>query len=300
MKNGVTLAILSSLIFSIMNALVKAVSLNIPTAEIMFFRSIIGTMIIYFMMRHSKVNFSKKGVPMLFVRGLLGAFYLFAYFYTISKIPLVDASILAHLSTIFVIILSAVFLKEKISKRTLYILLLILLGAMVLVKPFQFSSYSVYALVGILSAIFAAGAATSIRYLSKLHHSYEIVFYFLATGTIIAIPLMWSNFVMPTPLELFYLACIGVVSLVGQIFLTKAFTHENIVVVEITRYIGIVFNTFWGLLFWAEVPDIYTVIGGILIISACILLSKKKKKNDPVVTNLVMGNTIQSLNKVKN
>jgi len=53
-------------------------------------------------------------------------------------------------------------------------------------------------------------------------------------------------------------------------------------------------------IFWPEVSHILTVIGSILIISACILLSKKKKKDDPVVTNLVMGNTIQSLKKVKN
>lgn len=278
MKNGVILAILSSLVFSIMNALVKAVSLNIPSAEVMFFRSIIGTIIIYYMMRQSSVAFSKKGVPMLFVRGLLGALYLYAYFFTISKIPLADASILAHLSTIFVIILSAVFLKEKVSKNTFYILPLVCIGAILLVKPFNYSSYSIYALVGILSALLAAGAATSIRYLTKMHHSYEIVFYFLATGTLLSIPLMWNSFVVPTPLEYFYLACIGVVSLFGQIFLTKAFTHENMVVVEIMRYIGIVFNVLWGFLFWTEVPDGFTVIGGSLIIAACILLSTKKKK----------------------
>lgn len=278
MENGVILAILSSLVFSIMNALVKAVSLNIPSAEVMFFRSIIGTIIIYYMMRQSSVAFSKKGVPMLFVRGLLGALYLYAYFFTISKIPLADASILAHLSTIFVIILSAVFLKEKVSKNTFYILPLVCIGAILLVKPFNYSSYSIYALVGILSALLAAGAATSIRYLTKMHHSYEIVFYFLATGTLLSIPLMWNSFVVPTPREYFYLACIGVVSLFGQIFLTKAFTHENMVVVEITRYIGIVFNVLWGFLFWTEVPDGFTVIGGSLIIAACILLSTKKKK----------------------
>ncbi|MBT2571517.1 DMT family transporter [Planococcus sp. ISL-110] len=282
MKNGVYLAILSSLIFSVMNALVKAVSMNIPAAEIMFFRSIIGTFIIYLIMKHSRVRFSKEGVPMLFVRGLLGALYLLAYFYTISKIPLVDASILAHLSIVFVIILSSVFLKEKISKKTLYIFPIVILGAVLLIKPFDYSSYSIYALVGVLSALFAAGAATSIRYLSKRHHSYEIVFYFLAMGTIISIPLMWNNFVMPTTLEFIYLACIGVVSLLGQIFLTKAFTHENIVVVEVSRYIGIVFNAFWGFLFWAEVPDGYTLVGGILIIMACVLLSRKTKK-EPIV-----------------
>ncbi|OMP66266.1 DMT family transporter [Domibacillus epiphyticus] len=278
MKNGVILAIISSLVFSVMNALVKAVSLTIPAAEIVFFRSLIGTVLIYLMMRHSKVAFSTKGVPMLLVRGLLGALYLLAYFYTISKIPLADASILAHLSTVFVLILSALFLNEKISKETFYILPLVFLGAILLVKPFNYSSYSIYALAGVLSAFFAAGAATSIKYLSKMHHSYEIVFYFLAAGVIISIPLMWTDFVIPSPLELFYLICIGIVSLFGQIFLTKAFTHENIVVVEITRYIGIVFNAMWGFLFWAEVPDVYTVLGGLLIIASCVLLSIKKKK----------------------
>jgi drug/metabolite transporter (DMT)-like permease len=278
MKNGVILAIFSSLVFSIMNALVKAVSLSIPSAEVVFFRSIIGTVIIYFMMRHSKVAFSTEGVSLLALRGVLGALYLLAYFYTISKIPLTDASILAHLSPFFAIILSAVFLKERMSKKVLFLFPLVILGAVLLVKPFHYSSYSIHAFVGILSALFAAGAATSIRYLSKKHHSHEIVFYFLATATLVSIPLMWNNFVVPTPLEFFYLTCIGVVSLLGQVFLTKAFTHENIVVVEVTRYIGIVFNAMWGFLFWTEVPDTLTIVGGILIITACIALSRKKQR----------------------
>ncbi|WP_286676468.1 DMT family transporter [Peribacillus asahii] len=278
MKNGVILAILSSLVFSIMNALVKAVSLSIPSAEVVFFRSIIGTIIIYFMMRHSKVAFSKKGVPMLAVRGVLGALYLLAYFYTISKIPLADASILAHLSPFFAILIAAIFLKEKVSQRVRLLLPLVIAGAILLVKPFNYSTYSIYAFVGILSALFAAGAATSIRYLSKKHHSYEIVFYFLMTATLVSIPLMWNNFVVPTPLELIYLVCIGIISLLGQIFLTKAFTHDSVIVVEITRYIGIVFNAMWGFLFWTEVPDRLTILGGIFIITACILLSAKQNK----------------------
>jgi len=289
MKNGVMFAMLSSLVFSIMNALVKKVSLSIPSAEVVFFRSIIGTVIIYFMMRQSKVAFSTKGVPMLALRGVLGAFYLLAYFYTISKIPLADASLLAHLSPFFAIILAAILLKERIFKKALYLLPLVILGAILLVRPSNYSTYSIYAFFGILSALFAAGAATSIRYLSKKHHSYEIVFYFLATATLVSIPLMWNNFVVPTSVELFYLVCIGVVSLLGQIFLTNAFTHENVVVVEVTRYIGIVFNAMWGFLFWTEVPDTLTILGGILIIMACILLSMKKKKASAADVRIVKG-----------
>lgn len=277
MKNGVWLAILSSFVFSIMNALVKAVSLNIPYSETVFFRSLIGTMIIFMIMKNKRIAFSKKGIPMLAVRGVFGALYLLAYFYTIAKIPLADASILAHLSPFFAVVLAAVFLKEKVQRSLLYVLPAALIGAFLLIKPQEFSSYSIYAFIGVISAFFAACAATSIRYLSSRHHAYEIVFYFLATATAVSIPLMWNDFVVPSPLELFYLFCIGVVSLLGQLFLTSAFTHENVVVVEITRYIGIVFNAFWGFFFWMEIPDGQTVIGGILIIAACIFLSRRKE-----------------------
>ncbi|MDV2686115.1 DMT family transporter [Alkalihalophilus lindianensis] len=276
MKNGVILAVASAFIFSVMNVFVKAASETIPVSEIVFFRSVIGTIIILFLMKKAAVSFSRKGVPMLVVRGMLGALYLLAYFYTIAHIPLGDASILAHLSPFFAILLSAVFLKEKINKRIIIVLPLFVLGAMFLINPFSYDSYTVYALVGVLSALLAAGAATSIRFLSKSHHKYEIVFYFLATGTLISIPLMWHEFVIPTLMGWIYLLCIGIVSLIGQIVLTSAFTHENVMVVEVVRYIGIFFNVMWGFLIWGETLTFISILGGALIIAGSIFLSRRK------------------------
>lgn len=288
MKNGVFLAILASLIFSLMNALVKAVGDTIPSSEIVFFRSVIGTILIYYFMKRNSVPFSRKGIPMLMLRGVFGALYLLAYFYTISKIPLADASILAHLSPFFAVFFSFLILGERVSKKVLMIVPLVVLGTILLVKPGAYESYSVFALVGVLSAVFAGAAATSIRYLSRTHHSFEIVFYFLATGTLVAIPLMWNDFVLPSLADFVILLAIGVVSLLGQVFLTKAFTHESVVVVEVARYIGIVFNALWGFLFWTEIPDMFTVTGGILIITACILLSRKKNKVPKSSSKLVV------------
>lgn len=48
------------------------------------------------------------------------------------------------------------------------------------------------------------------------------------------------------------LLAIGVVSLLGQVFLTRAFSHESATIVAMTRYIGIVFNAGWGWLFWSR------------------------------------------------
>ncbi len=286
MNKGVALAIFSALIFSVMNALIKAASLTIPSAEIVFFRSAIGTVLILGLMWQAKVRFSTTGVPLLVLRGLFGAAYLLAFVYTIAHIPLADAAILAYLSPFFVILLSSVVLGEKLPKKAAILLPTVFVGVALVVNPFNFDSFNVYALAGVASAVFAAGASITIRHLSKKHHTYEIVFYFLFTAMLVSAYLMKDEFVIPQGIAWVYLIAIGVVSLIGQIFLTKAFTHENAAVVAVTRYIGLVFNVLWGVIFWQEIPDWMTALGGATIVVACIALSWKstpKKANpDPI------------------
>lgn len=276
--NGIICAIMSSLTFSIMNVLVKATSSRIPSNEIVFFRSIIGTLIILYLMRRDRVPFSRTGVSLLFMRGCCGALFMIAYFYTIANMPLIDANILVNLSPVFSFIFSAILLKDCLPSNTWLVLPVVVTGAILTINPFAYTTYSVVALWGIAAAVFSALAGIFIRYLSRSFHAFEIILYFMATATLISIPLMWNQFVIPDALELFFLICLGVISLLAQVFLTKAFTHENAVVVEIVRYIGIIFNAFWGFAFWMEVPAWNIVLGGILIVGGCIMLTLNSKK----------------------
>lgn len=261
MNKGVALAIFSAFVFSVMNALIKAASLTIPSAEIVFFRSAIGSVLVLGLMWQAKVTLSSTGVPLLVLRGLFGAFYLLAFVYTIAHIPLADAAILAYLSPFFVIVLSHFVLGERLPAKAKFLLPVVLAGVGLVTNPFDYQSFNIYALAGVASALFAAGASITIRHLSKRHHTYEIVFYFLMTAMLVSGYLMKDDFVMPQGATWLYLIAIGVVSLIGQIFLTKAFTHENAAVVAGTRYIGLVFNVLWGVIFWQEIPSWMTVLG---------------------------------------
>ncbi|GIQ68380.1 DMT family transporter [Xylanibacillus composti] len=277
MKNGIGFALLSTFVFSAMNALVKEASATIPAAEIAFFRGLIGTILILFFMQRSRISFSRNGVPMLFFRGAMGGFYMLAFFYTVAYMPLVDASILAQTSPVFVVLLSAIVLKERLSDKAKLFVPVILAGAMLVINPFQYSSFSWVALVGLSGALFAASASLSIRYLSRTHPAYEIVFYFVATSTIVAVPFMWNEFVVPDVRGALLLLAIGVVSLLGQLFLTKAFTHEHAAVVQVVSYAGLIMNALFGFIFWQEVPGWLAVAGGSLIVLGCIGLSTARK-----------------------
>lgn len=286
---GILYAIISCFIFSIMNAFVKAAAASIPSNEIVFFRSIIGTVMILFFMKKDKVPFSKAGIPMLSLRGCCGALYMIFYFYTIANIPLLDAIVLINTSPIFSILLSRLFLKEKNPPSVYIIMPVVLIGAMFIIKPVGYSTFSAVALLGLLAAFFSSAAGICIRYLGQRYHAYEIIFYFMVTATLVSIPLMGNEFVVPNPKEWFYLICIGVVSLLAQVFLTKAFTHENAVVVEIVRYIGIAFNAFWGFVFWMEIPDVFSVLGTVVIVGGCIAMARMKERKNVTSQNNVNG-----------
>ncbi|CAK2399168.1 MULTISPECIES: DMT family transporter [Vibrio] len=277
MNNGVALTIFSAFIFSVMNALIKAASLTIPSSEIVFFRSAIGTVLILGLMWKASIRFSTTGIPMLLLRGLFGAFYLLAFVYAITHMPLADAVILAYLSPFFVILLSNLILGEKAPKKVAFLFPLTLVGVTLIVNPFSFDTFNLYALSGVASAFFAAAASITIRHLSKRHHIYEIVFYFLFTSMLVSGYLMRDEFVVPQGIAWIYLIAIGLVSLIGQIFLTKAFSHENAAVVAVTRYIGLVFNILWGVIFWYEIPSWMSTCGVLIIITTSISLSLKKK-----------------------
>ncbi|GGF99835.1 hypothetical protein GCM10010912_50820 [Paenibacillus albidus] len=130
-------------------------------------------------------------------------------------------------------------------------------------------------MVGIPAAVFSAAAGIPIRYLSKAHPSYEIVFYFVATSALVSMPFMWQQFVIPDLMQLVYLLAIGVVSLLGQVLLTRAFTHESAIVVQVVSYLDLVLNGLFGFMFWREIPDMLTLIGGIIIVVGCIALSRQ-------------------------
>lgn len=279
MNRGVLLAIMSSMTFSIMNVLVKLVSQRIPSSEITFFRGFIGTVLVLIFMKAKNIKFSGKERGILWLRGILGGSYMLVYFYAISKLKLGDLSILVQLSGVFVIIFSAIFLKEKLYPKTYIFILFILIGTCIIINPLKFSFYSEYTMFGVAAAALSGAASVVIRYLAKsnLHSTYEIMFYFLFTSTIVAIPLMYNSFIIPNFKEFVFLVIIGIVSFVAQIFLTGAFSNQNAVVVEFVRYIGVFINTLWGFIFFNELLTVQSIIGGALIIGSTILLSKEQK-----------------------
>jgi len=272
--NGIGLALAASFSFSLMNALVKGASSALPAPEIAFFRGLFGFIVTALVMKSRGISFRGKNPRLLVMRGLFGGLSLLFTFSTLAHIPMADASLLAHLSPLFVVILGHFVLQEKLSAGFYQVFAVAMLGSLLVVKPGVDLFHSGWSLVGLIGAMIAAGASISIRRLSADHDTYLIMLYFMGAAAVVPLPFM-ESFVVPGPRECVLLLLLGSVSFVGQYFLTKAYAYKEAAVVALTRYAGILFNIALGFVFWAEVPDQWSLLGGVMILASCLWLGRK-------------------------
>ena len=112
---GVFFTIMSAFGFAMMSAFVK-LSGDLPSFQKTFFRNITSCIIAFILILINKESFFGKleNQKILILRSIFGTLGIVFNFYAIDKLVLSDANMLNKLSPFFVIIFSALFLKEKI------------------------------------------------------------------------------------------------------------------------------------------------------------------------------------------
>ena len=268
--------IFATICFSLMAAMVKFLR-HLPVMEIIFFRNIPIMLIIPLILKNKKISFWGNNKPLLLLRSLLSGFAVIAYFYTIKVMILTDAVIIKQLSPFFIIILAIIFLKEKMSLQRIPVFLLVFLGGLLVIKPgMRLEIFP--AIVGVLAAIFSAGAHVSLRNLRLTDYPLVIVNYLgYTTGLLSFMVLLWQgNFIIPDALSLFVLLLLGLVGLGGQFTLTKAYQMAPTKLVSLYLYSQIIFGALLGVFFFKEIPDLFSIFGASLIIISGYLNYKVK------------------------
>ncbi len=174
-----------------------------------------------------------------------------------------------------------IFLKERVDKKQVIGIILMLLAVVFVIKP-SFSPEIIPSLAGLFSAVLAGFSYTIIRYLNGKVKSEINVLYFSLLSVVCTFPLMMMNFVKPTLSEFFILlGGIGISAAIGQFGLTYAYTFAPASEVSIYNYVIIITSMLMDYILFSTIPDLFSFIGGFIIISTAIYLYiHNKKKNN--------------------
>lgn len=262
----------SAFTFSAMQIIVKLLP-SIPLMEKVFFRNFISLIISFIIIKKDNLSYfgNKENRKHLFFRYLFGFTGIILFFYATTQMLAADAAILNKLSPVFVIILAHCFLKEKVNKIKIIVLIVSIFGALLVIKP-QFNFSMLPAAAGLISAILSGSAYVFITKIGDKESIYTTVFYFSFLSTLSCIPFFFISFVAPNLYESILLILLGLLAALGQIALTSAYNGCEASEVSIYDYSNIIFSTLLAYLFLSEVPDTLSIFGALLIISASFIL----------------------------
>lgn len=281
----------SSLSFAIMSAMVKLAG-DLPAHEKVFFRSSVSALVLFFWVKKQKLPLfgHRKNQGLLLLRSIFGTSAMFFFFYGLNHVYLADASIIGRLNPFFVTIFATVFLKEKLSRMQIPALVIVFFAATLIIKP-RFDISVIPAAALFLGTMFSGGGHTILRGLRDKEKPTTVVFYFSFTSTLMLLPFTLSDFVIPTKEQWFYLIGIGLMAVVGQFSLTSAYRNWKASEISLYTYIGIIFSGILGFIFWDEIPDVLSIIGGIIIVfvSVMVFFIDKRKRNKEYTKLTIFG-----------
>jgi drug/metabolite transporter (DMT)-like permease len=289
---GVLYMLLGALISALNGALTKILSEDMSALEIVFFRNLIGVVIILYALKHTAPKLKGGKLHLLITRGVFGFLAMILFFYTIAVIPLGEAITLNKTSPLFATVLAFYLLKEHLNMKTAAALLIGFLGIVLITKPFGFM-ISYEHLLGILGGFFAAAAYTTIKKIKDTYDARIIVLSFVGIGTLLpallflaapyvnapsSLEFLFEEFRMPNSLYLWVMiAFMAIISTLSQWLLTKAYSASNIAIIGVVSYTNIPFAIGFGWMLGDKFPDVLTFTGIALIVLGGILVSKAKK-----------------------
>ena len=241
--------------------------------QILFWRSIFfSTVVLIFLLITHKKNifnsFYKSGFPGL-IGGLILSLGYCGYVFAMYNTTVANTNFIIQTQTIFLAIFGYIFLKEKISKLTLFSIILAFIGIMLMVgnslSPGQTSG-------NIAAFIMPISFATLILIVRKFPDIDMIPMQFVAGIGAIIIGYLFSTKLIISSHDIFlgFLAGFFQVGL-GFIFITIGARSTPAALVGIIMLTEAVLGPLWAWLFANENPPLVVLYGGVIIISAVLL-----------------------------
>ena len=202
-------------------------------------------------------------------RALLGTCGIFANFYALSHITIAEGQTLNKTAPFFTVLFAWLFLGEKVTRRHVLPLALAFLGVVLIAKP-GFAGAEAFPLaMGLLGGVCAGGAYTCVRGLRR--HDVDpafIIFFFSAFSCLASVPFMVAGFDPMTWSQVLILFGAGAGAALGQFGITLAYGYAAPREIAVFDYSNILFTAAFGFVFFAQVPDAWSVLGFVAILVA--------------------------------
>lgn len=284
----------ASAAFALSAALVKSLGPNIPTVEIVLFRSLIAFIVIIpLLMRHGGWQALRTIRPLSHaLRTMYGFVGMLTAFYGYRMLPLAMVTALGFVMPLFLTVLSVPLLGERVGWRRATAILVGFAGVIVMVRPWSYGlgSYGsgshgsgdapvaldavAFVVLGVMTW---ALAMISIRKMGRLGEpNVTIVAWFSLGSAAMAAVFTVPVWVTPEPVQLVALLGVGVISGVAQLLMTEGYRTGETTLVAPFEYSAILYTTLLGMFVWDELPDAWNILGIAIVVASGMYIYRRE------------------------
>ena len=285
---GIYFILLGMLLFSIQDVLVRQLSDYASLIQILFIRGIIGGLILLFYLKLTKRSISfSSSYPLLVISRVLLFFTGFLCFYfALGKMELAEATSLFFISPLFITILSKYIFKSEIGVYRICAIIVGFVGVLFILKP-NTDEFNKIALLPIFTAFTYSVSMMIVKYTREKDSIFQQMLHLYFGSVVLAfvawliIPLIEFEPSLATNIEflirdwtiyndsvLLMLLAVAFIGSAGMLLLTSAYRVGSPPVIAPFEYIILIFAIGNGFLFFREIPDIYSILGMLLIFAS--------------------------------
>lgn len=262
-------------VFSFSNALGKYFVHRYPLGELLLFRAAVAFLCLAPFLRGRDIvaSLARGQIALQLVRMVLVAVELVCFYVSVSTLPLAAVSTFYLAVPIYVMVLSALFLRERVAARRWVAALIGLAGVLVALRP----GAEAVAGTGWAEAVCVTGSlcyAVILTLTRRLRGTAGTVLMAWQLTGVLALGAGWSalSFTMPGPFDFIALSAIGLITMAGYAGVNRGLQLAPASLVAPFQYTSIVWATMMGFLAFGEVPDTGTVVGALIIVGSGLFL----------------------------
>ncbi len=285
-SGGIVLRVVATLLFTLMALSVRLASVEAPTGQIVFWRSVVALVpiVLYLAWRGQLPGGLKTSRPMgHLLRSLLGGSAMFFSFISLAHLPLVMATALGFLAPLLVVPAAIMFLRERPGHVVIAASVAGFSGVLVMLWPamqgplMEGTAFDRSTLIGmaagIAMAVVTAAAKVQIKALTATEAPGAIAYYFAVICSVLGLltlPFGWSS---PNKTALLALMASGLFGGLAHIAMTEALARAPASTLAPFEYTGLIWAVFFDVAIFAVLPTSLGLLGAAMIVVAAMAVA---------------------------
>lgn len=265
--------LVAAFFFAIMGVLVKIASSKYSSAELVFYRSLVGLIFIAIYVKSQNLSLKTAYLSKHMSRSVIGFISMVMFFFAIGQLPLATAITLNYTSPLAMAAILTFVMHEKPKKILIIAIATGFLGVAFLLKPSIHHGEFLAGGLGLLSGLMAGWVYVFVTQLGRAGEpDWRTVFYFSIVCTLGGGLWMLVHHFHPLELkDIPMLAGLGVSATIAQLAMTRAYRTGNPLVVGSLAYSTVVLASLFGILLWKEMLSLDSWLAILIIVSSGVM-----------------------------